>query len=49
MTDLTKKLAIADKRYLWHPFTQMAGWAETEPVTIDSGDGFYLIDTENRR
>jgi adenosylmethionine-8-amino-7-oxononanoate aminotransferase len=49
MTDLTKKLAIADKRYLWHPFTQMAGWAETEPVIIDSGDGFYLIDTENRR
>jgi adenosylmethionine-8-amino-7-oxononanoate aminotransferase len=49
MTDLTKKLAIADKRYLWHPFTQMAGWAEAEPVIIDSGDGFYLIDTENRR
>jgi adenosylmethionine-8-amino-7-oxononanoate transaminase len=49
MTDLTKKLVGADKRYLWHPFTQMAGWAETEPVIIEAGDGFYLIDTENRR
>ncbi len=39
----------ADKDYVWHPFTQMAGWLASEPVMIESGDGFYLVDTEGRR
>ena len=38
-----------DKQYLWHPFTQMADWLESEPVIIERGEGFYLIDTEGRR
>jgi adenosylmethionine-8-amino-7-oxononanoate aminotransferase len=38
-----------DKKYLWHPFTQMADWLRSEPVIIESGDGFYLIDTEGNR
>ena len=49
MNDLTKQLVNADKQYLWHPFTQMAGWVAGEPVVIDSADGFYLIDTEGNR
>ncbi|NIA17046.1 MAG: adenosylmethionine--8-amino-7-oxononanoate transaminase, partial [Planctomycetes bacterium] len=32
-----------------HPFTQMKGWLGSEPVVIESGEGFYLIDTEGRR
>ncbi len=39
----------ADKKFLWHPFTQMAGWGDSEPVVIDSAEGFYLTDTEGRR
>ena len=38
-----------DKQYLWHPFTQMADWLDGEPVIIDRGEGFCLIDTEGRR
>ncbi len=38
-----------DKRYIWHPFTQMQGWLEAEQMVIDSGDGFYLIDTDGNR
>ena len=49
MKDITKRLVGADKRFVWHPFTQMAGWLGSEPVVIDSGDGFYLVDTEGRR
>ncbi len=49
MNSCTKKLTELDKKYLWHPFTQMAGWLQSEPVIIDSADGFYLIDTEGNR
>lgn len=45
----TKKLIELDKKYLWHPFTQMADWLKSEPVIIDSAEGFYLIDTEGNR
>lgn len=49
MNDLTQKLSILDKRYIWHPFTQMRSWLETEQAVIESGDGFYLIDTGGNR
>ena len=38
-----------DKKYVWHPFTQMADWLASEQVVIDSADGFYLIDTEGNK
>jgi len=49
MQKKTKKLIELDKQCLWHPFTQMKAWLESEPVVIESGDGFYLVDTEGRR
>jgi len=49
MTDLTRNLIEADKEYIWHPFTQMAEWLASEPVIIDRGEGFFLIDTEGGR
>ena len=42
-------LAEADKRYIWHPFTQMRGYQEMEPVIIERGEGSYLIDIHGRR
>ena len=45
----TQRLIELDKRYLWHPFTQMADWLADTPVVIESGDGFYLIDTDGNR
>ena len=44
-----QRLIELDKRYLWHPFTQMADWLDDDPVVIESGDGFYLVDTEGNR
>lgn len=38
-----------DKNYIWHPFTQMMDWIDSDPLIIERGDGFYLIDTEGRR
>ncbi|MHC5061562.1 MAG: adenosylmethionine--8-amino-7-oxononanoate transaminase, partial [Planctomycetota bacterium] len=49
MNELTKKLTDADKQYVWHPFTQMTDWLATEPVIIDSGDDFFLVDTEGNK
>lgn len=49
MENLTEKLLALDKQYLWHPFTQMKSWLAESPVVIDSGDGFYLIDTDGKR
>jgi adenosylmethionine-8-amino-7-oxononanoate aminotransferase len=31
----TKKLIEADKKYVWHPFTQMREWEESTPLIIE--------------
>lgn len=37
-----------DKQYLWHPFTQMKGWADETPVIITGGQGSFLKDMSGR-
>jgi adenosylmethionine---8-amino-7-oxononanoate aminotransferase len=37
-----------DKKYIWHPFTQMQEWLDSEPLVIERAEGNYLIDTEGR-
>ncbi|MGI0006366.1 MAG: adenosylmethionine--8-amino-7-oxononanoate transaminase, partial [Nitrososphaera sp.] len=39
----------ADKKFVWHPYTQMKDWAGWEGRVIVRGDGFYLIDSKGRR
>lgn len=41
-------LADKDRRYLWHPFTQMRDWMVEEPVIIERGQGARLWDTKGR-
>ncbi|MFA4967067.1 MAG: adenosylmethionine--8-amino-7-oxononanoate transaminase [Candidatus Margulisiibacteriota bacterium] len=45
MSDLLNK----DKRYLWHPFTQMKDWIKNDQLIIDRGDGVYLFDTDGNK
>jgi adenosylmethionine-8-amino-7-oxononanoate aminotransferase len=41
------ELTAADRRHLWHPFTQQEGWcAEEPPVVIDHAEGTNLYDTD---
>ena len=42
-------LAARDKRYLWHPFTQMQDWLTEDVVIIERGEGCYLIDVAGNR
>jgi adenosylmethionine-8-amino-7-oxononanoate aminotransferase len=42
-------LAELDRRYIWHPFTQMRDWMRTEPIVIVDGNGAVLRDTKGRQ
>ena len=45
----TQALIAKDRKYLWHPFTQMRDWQTDEFLVVEKGEGCYLIDTEGRR
>jgi adenosylmethionine-8-amino-7-oxononanoate transaminase/dethiobiotin synthase len=40
--------AELDKRYVWHPFTPMSEWLESEPLSIDRGYGAKVYDEHGR-
>src|SRR4051794_1339053 len=42
-------LVAADRKHLWHPFTQQQGWVEEAPIVIEQADRCELIDSEGRR
>jgi len=42
------QLARLDRRYLWHPFTQMRDWLRREPIVIVSGMGALVRDVNGR-
>ena len=49
MSDRRRRLVAADRRALWHPFTQMDEWVGYDPLIIERAEGFELIDVEGRR
>ena len=44
MTDFAR----LDKKYVWHPFTQMRDWLRSDPIVLASGEGALLRDTHGR-
>jgi adenosylmethionine-8-amino-7-oxononanoate aminotransferase len=38
-----------DIAHVWHPFTPLADWADSDPTVIDRAEGCYLFDTEGNR
>jgi adenosylmethionine-8-amino-7-oxononanoate transaminase len=49
MASRSHRLQQDDKRYLWHPFTQMQDWLQERHPIIERGDGSSLIDVDGRR
>lgn len=44
----TSAVIEADRRHVWHPFTQMQEYESLPPIAIASGRGGWLVDTEGR-
>jgi adenosylmethionine---8-amino-7-oxononanoate aminotransferase len=44
----TAALREADRRHLWHPFTQQQGWAGEDFPIIERATGCTLVDTDGR-
>lgn len=40
--------ARQDKDFIWHPFTQMKGWLEDEPLVVTEAKDCHLKDTAGR-
>jgi len=38
-----------DREHVWHPFTQMQGFREENPLIISRGEGVYLYDLQGNR
>tara|TARA_Y100001933_G_scaffold249886_1_gene285429 strand:- start:934 stop:2307 length:1374 start_codon:yes stop_codon:yes gene_type:complete len=43
------KLAQLDRRYVWHPFTQMRDWERAEPIVLVRGKGAMLEDAQGKK
>ena len=43
-----QRLSHLDRHLIWHPFTQMKEYIDSEPVIIDRGEGIRLIDVNGR-
>ncbi|MFH1779119.1 MAG: adenosylmethionine--8-amino-7-oxononanoate transaminase [Candidatus Omnitrophota bacterium] len=41
-------LKVWDRKYIWHPFTQMKDYEKAEPLVIEEGKGSYLKDIDGR-
>ena len=45
----SENLGSLDKKFLWHPFSQMSDWEAEEPLVIVGGEGVYLEDVQGKR
>ncbi len=48
-TTKSEELKALDRRYIWHPFTQMQDWLKEDFLIIERGKGSYLYDTCGRK
>jgi adenosylmethionine-8-amino-7-oxononanoate transaminase len=44
-----KQLERDDRKYIWHPFTQMKDYTEETPLIVKRAKGSYLIDTDGKK
>ncbi|WP_226818911.1 adenosylmethionine--8-amino-7-oxononanoate transaminase [Acidithiobacillus montserratensis] len=49
MTSETEMLKAWDRRYFWHPFTQMQCYGDDDPWIIDRAEGHYLYNMDGER
>ena len=42
-------LVQLDKAHVWHPFTQMKDWMNSNPIVLQSGKGAVLKDIHGKK
>ena len=47
--DKISQWVAKDKRFLWHPFTQMKDWQSEDILIVERGEGVYLEDLQGKR
>ena len=45
----TDQLRALDKQHIWHPFTPMSLWLDSEPLVITHAEGMYLFDLDGNK
>jgi adenosylmethionine-8-amino-7-oxononanoate aminotransferase len=45
----TRQVQDADRRFVWHPFTQHSLWNQTPPMVIERGEREFLFDSAGNR
>ena len=45
----TEQLRRLDKQHVWHPFTPMRLWLESDPLVIVGAEGVHLTDSDGNR
>ena len=45
----TQELRQLDNAHLWHPFTPMSLWQDSQPLVIVEAQGMHLIDSDGNR
>ena len=48
MTNEIERLIAKNTAHLWHPFTQMKDYTNSEPLIIERGQGVKLFDVHGR-
>ena len=43
------QLSKWDRKYVWHPFTQMKEWEQEDPLIIEKAKGPYLYDVYGKK
>jgi adenosylmethionine---8-amino-7-oxononanoate aminotransferase len=46
--ELTERLRTIDLQHVWHPFTPMKLWRQSDPLVITRARGMHLIDSDGR-
>ncbi|MNR12126.1 L-Lysine-8-amino-7-oxononanoate aminotransferase [compost metagenome] len=48
MVTVYERLAALNKAHVWHPFTQIKDYTNTDPLIIERGEGVRLYDVQGR-
>ncbi len=49
MNERKERILQLDRQILWHPYTQMKDYEESDPLCVERGEGVFLFDMDGTR